>query len=137
MTDRDFGYRLARLRDERGLTQQMLADQAGITREYVSMLECGRRTLGRLPTLQALAHSLGIDWRILADAEYPIDLGQVVLGLDHLAITAEAAGTRIVLADRYQQAILRGVGSQARRRAYDLADTLYRYGVRASGHGSP
>jgi HTH-type transcriptional regulator/antitoxin HipB len=39
------GHELARLRFERGLTQEELADALGVTRRYIYELESGRPTL--------------------------------------------------------------------------------------------
>jgi DNA-binding XRE family transcriptional regulator len=47
-------------REYRGLTQQQLADQAGISKPYLSQLESGKRT-GTLEVLQAIAQALGLD----------------------------------------------------------------------------
>ena len=49
------------------MTQQALATQAGITREYVNKLEGGQYdpTLG---VVQRLARALGVEWTAFADA---------------------------------------------------------------------
>jgi len=54
-----FGARLRQLRESRGLTQSELAARAGLTDQWVSHFEIGRRE----PTfrnLQALAQGLGV-----------------------------------------------------------------------------
>jgi transcriptional regulator with XRE-family HTH domain len=52
---------LERLRVQRGMSQHALADAAGITQGYVSMLENGKRSLRDLtkPYAFALAKALG------------------------------------------------------------------------------
>lgn len=61
------GRRLARLREERGLTQELVADASGISRNHYQLLEIGlsnRRTRRpanpRLSTLVALSDVLGV-----------------------------------------------------------------------------
>lgn len=51
--------KLRRLRRESALSQQELADMAGVTQETVSRLELGRN-LGRGRTLRKLAGALGV-----------------------------------------------------------------------------
>ncbi len=46
-------------RNHRGLTQQQLADQAGISKPYLSQLESGKRT-GSADVLAALAKALNV-----------------------------------------------------------------------------
>ncbi len=53
------GKRLARLRRERGLTQEELAERAGVSADIVRKLEQGARASARLATLAALARALG------------------------------------------------------------------------------
>jgi transcriptional regulator with XRE-family HTH domain len=55
------GLRVARWRDIAGMTQQQLADAAGITREYVSMIENGHRAVTKRSLLYDLAHALGVN----------------------------------------------------------------------------
>lgn len=47
-------------REYRSLTQQALADGAGISKNYLSQIETGQRD-GRVRVLQALAQALGVD----------------------------------------------------------------------------
>jgi transcriptional regulator with XRE-family HTH domain len=55
------GERLARLRRARDLTQEALADRAGISVDVVRKLEQQRKHSARLPTLHALSAGLGIE----------------------------------------------------------------------------
>jgi transcriptional regulator with XRE-family HTH domain len=66
-TPRQFGRKLRALREAAGMTQAALANQAGITREYVNKLEGGQYdpTLG---VVQRLAKALGVEWTAFADA---------------------------------------------------------------------
>jgi transcriptional regulator with XRE-family HTH domain len=59
MTPKQMGRRLQKLREERDLSRQELAERARISREYVRKLEAGLQdpTLG---TLQRLAKALGV-----------------------------------------------------------------------------
>lgn len=59
---RAFGRRISRGRDKQGLTQQQLADIAGVSRGLVSRVECGRREQGpRLVTALRLAAALEVE----------------------------------------------------------------------------
>ncbi|MEY4907314.1 MAG: hypothetical protein RL260_1032 [Pseudomonadota bacterium] len=46
-------------REHRGMTLQVLADAAGLSRAYVSQIEGGKRT-GSAATLAKLAQALGV-----------------------------------------------------------------------------
>ena len=54
------GLRVARWRDIGGMTQQQLADAIGVTREYVSMIENGRRPITKRSLLIAIGQALGV-----------------------------------------------------------------------------
>jgi transcriptional regulator with XRE-family HTH domain len=54
------GYRTARWRDLAGLSQRELAERVGVSREYISMIESGRRPVSTRRLLADLAHALGI-----------------------------------------------------------------------------
>jgi transcriptional regulator with XRE-family HTH domain len=47
-------------REHRGLTQQALADAAGVGKSYISQLEAGTKT-GAIGTLRAIASALRVD----------------------------------------------------------------------------
>lgn len=54
------GLRVARWRDAAGMSQQTLADRVGYSREYISMIESGKRPVTKRATLIALASALGV-----------------------------------------------------------------------------
>jgi transcriptional regulator with XRE-family HTH domain len=53
------GEKVERLRRERGLTQQELADRAGVSQTIISRLERRRRTNVHADVLKGLAKALG------------------------------------------------------------------------------
>jgi transcriptional regulator with XRE-family HTH domain len=53
------GRNLARIRGERGLTQEQLAERSGLSQQYLSGLERGHRN-PTIVTLYELATALGI-----------------------------------------------------------------------------
>lgn len=61
------GDRLKRLRGNRGLTQEELAEASGVSRDLISMLERGKRTSARLSTISRLAHGLDVEIGELVD----------------------------------------------------------------------
>ena len=66
----DFGKRLSLIRRQRGLTQQQLADLAGVTRKMVDYYE--RRAVNvRTDTLMSLSKALGMSVDALLGLESP------------------------------------------------------------------
>ncbi len=61
---RSFGDRVRRLREGRGLSQEALADHAGLHRTYIGSVERGERTVALL-NIYALAAALGVRVRDL------------------------------------------------------------------------
>ena len=55
-----FGDELRRLRKRAGMSQELLADRAGLSPEAVSLLERGRRS-PRMTTMRLLADALELD----------------------------------------------------------------------------
>jgi DNA-binding XRE family transcriptional regulator len=53
-------------RDHRGLTQQELADRAGISKPYLSQIESGKRQ-GTVETLVAIARALDVPLEVLTE----------------------------------------------------------------------
>jgi transcriptional regulator with XRE-family HTH domain len=56
----EFGRRLRDLRHKRGLSQEELANRAGLDRTYISSCEAGRRNV-TLRTITRLAEALGVE----------------------------------------------------------------------------
>lgn len=56
---RVFGERIRALRQERGLSQERLAELAGVHRTYLSSLERGERNVS-LDNIYAIADALGV-----------------------------------------------------------------------------
>ena len=55
----DFGGKVRALRKARGMSQETLADEAGLHRTHISLIERGRRSI-RLETVERLALALGV-----------------------------------------------------------------------------
>jgi len=51
---------IKKLRVAKGLTQEQVAKQAKVTKNYVTMLESGARKSPSLPVLRRLARALGV-----------------------------------------------------------------------------
>lgn len=54
------GTVLRAIRERKGLTQDQVAERAGITKPYLSQLESGARKNPSLPVLRRLAKALGV-----------------------------------------------------------------------------
>ncbi len=67
MARKSLGTRLRELRVAKGLTQEELADRAGLHRVHVTQLEGGRYQSPRLDTLGRLAKALGVSLGRLLD----------------------------------------------------------------------
>lgn len=61
------GERLKRVRRERGMTQEDLADASGVSRDLIAKLEQGRRQTARISTLSRLANGLDCEIGELVD----------------------------------------------------------------------
>lgn len=56
---KQFGERVKQVRDEKGMSQEELADKAGLHRTQISLIERGMRS-PRLETIEKLAKALKI-----------------------------------------------------------------------------
>jgi transcriptional regulator with XRE-family HTH domain len=59
MASARLGEQIRRLRTREGLSQQALADRAGLSRIYIAKLEAGERISPSLPVLERIAKALG------------------------------------------------------------------------------
>lgn len=72
-----FAEVLKQLRNRAGLTQEALAEKAGLKRAAVARLELGIRTLPNWETVQRLAAALGVSTEELKTGEPPADVPDV------------------------------------------------------------
>ncbi|MBE5814323.1 MAG: helix-turn-helix transcriptional regulator [Clostridiales bacterium] len=56
---RTTGLVIGRLREEKGMTQEVLSGLAGIARSHLGMIECGRKS-PNVETLRRIAAALGL-----------------------------------------------------------------------------
>lgn len=70
--EHDLGTNVRQFRRRQNLTQQMLGDMMGVTRQFVSNVERGRSSV-QLCILQDFANALGADPMILLFAQFPDD----------------------------------------------------------------
>lgn len=70
------GQAIRRLRRERGLSQEALADRAGLDRTFVGLLERGKRR-ATLESAEALAQALGLSLgQLVQEGEAPPAVSQ-------------------------------------------------------------
>lgn len=62
------GRNALRIRKERGLTQEQLAERSGLSQQYISGLEQGRRN-PTIVTLYELATALGVSHVLLVEPD--------------------------------------------------------------------
>jgi transcriptional regulator with XRE-family HTH domain len=91
------GDRLKRLRGDRGLTQEELAEASRVSRDLISMLERNRRTSARLSTISALAHGLDVE------------IGELVDRRDHLKSDRDGGSVLAVRDALLNPALLPGI----------------------------
>jgi transcriptional regulator with XRE-family HTH domain len=58
------GKRLREMRSARGMSQEVLAQLAGLNRNYVNQVECGRRNVS-IVNLAKIAEALAVDLAVL------------------------------------------------------------------------
>jgi transcriptional regulator with XRE-family HTH domain len=92
------GYQLRRLRRLRGLTQEELADRAGVSRDLVAKLEQGRRQTARITSLASLARALRVGLSVLVTPATPA-FQAVALGSDRRPIEGVAIQDRGTMTD--------------------------------------
>jgi HTH-type transcriptional regulator/antitoxin HipB len=68
-TVRDLGAAVRRARREAGLSQQTLADEAGVSRQWLSRFESGKNPSAELRKVLDLLGALGLDVQLVAAAK--------------------------------------------------------------------
>jgi transcriptional regulator with XRE-family HTH domain len=62
----EVGLNIRRIREERGVTQEKLANLAGLHRAYVGQIERGEKNIG-LKNLDRIAKALNVNMKVLLD----------------------------------------------------------------------
>lgn len=62
----DVGFNIRRIREERDLSQEKLADLARLHRAYVGQIERGEKNIG-LKNLEKIAKALNVSIKVLLD----------------------------------------------------------------------
>lgn len=88
------GVRLKRLREERGLTQQALADAIGISLSYINQIENNQRPL-TVAVLLKLNAAFGVDVQIFSDEEEARLVGELREALINLSPGEEISGAEL------------------------------------------
>jgi transcriptional regulator with XRE-family HTH domain len=127
---------IAQLRERSGLTQQQLADRVGVTREYISMIEHGKRQINRYPLLARFAEALEVNLAMLCELGRDGDDGTTAMDLRdvHADLVADRDGAMLlVITDGYSRIELSGGlagrGQQAKRGAERIRDAAGRYAM--------
>ena len=66
------GFSIRRIREDRGLSQEKLADLAGLHRAYIGHIERGEKNIG-VRNLEKIAKALGVGIRDLLDVSSVAD----------------------------------------------------------------
>jgi len=64
--NKQVGFSIRRIREQRGLSQEKLAALAGLHRAYIGQIERGQKNIG-LKNLEKIAKALGVSTRVLLD----------------------------------------------------------------------
>jgi transcriptional regulator with XRE-family HTH domain len=63
-TAKSLGEQIKHWRQQLGLSQQALAKEAGVSRDYIAKLEAGERVSPSMPVLERIAKALGVKVRV-------------------------------------------------------------------------
>jgi transcriptional regulator with XRE-family HTH domain len=162
-TPSSLGGRIRLLRNQRYLSLQQLADLAGLSASYISLIERGQRPVDRRSTIETIAQALGVDpseligqplsWRdpTIADAQAGIPAVRLAVisgSLDHAPpgdrpLAELAAATDRLVAARSQAdfvamadtlpGVITGLYAAAAHSSGDQRDEALRHLIRALG----
>ena len=68
--NREVGFKIIIIREQRGLSQEKLAAKAGLHRAYIGQIERGEKNIG-LKNLEKIAKALDVSVRVLLDVPNP------------------------------------------------------------------
>jgi len=68
--NKEVGFRIRKIREEKGLTQVQLSKLASLHRAYIGHIERGEKNIG-LKNLQKIANALSVSVRVLLDVPNP------------------------------------------------------------------
>lgn len=111
---------LRRLRTDRGLSQQAVADRAGLSRNFVAQIERAE-SVPTIATLERVARALGVSVTELLGEEPPAAPGEADAVAVPLVADRIAAGPPLLVADRVERrdplprALLRSLGVDPQR----------------------
>jgi len=108
------GVRLKRLREERRLTQQALADALGISLSYLNQIENNQRPL-TVPVLLRLNAAFGMDVQLFADHDEARLIGELREALADPALGEQVATAELRELAASMPALARAFVSQGRR----------------------
>jgi predicted transcriptional regulator/transcriptional regulator with XRE-family HTH domain len=108
------GVRLKRLREERRLTQQALADAVGVSLSYLNQIENNQRPL-TVPVLLRLNAAFGMDVQIFSDNDEARLIGELREALADPAIGETIASAELRELAANMPAVARAFISQGRR----------------------
>ena len=66
--NKEVGFSIRRIREQRGLSQEKLAALAGLHRAYIGQIERGEKNVG-LKNLEKIAKALELEVRCLVESE--------------------------------------------------------------------
>src|SRR4051812_29038399 len=101
---------LTRIREERGLSQQALADASGVNKATINQIERGRRS-PNLETLEKLAGALGVEMAdFFPKAQAPLPLEPEAAGLTAADPSAKLAPAKALeeIAGLWEEQLARG-----------------------------
>lgn len=93
------GENLKRIREDRGLSQDELAERCGISKSQISKLEVGRQKNPELETVVALSTALGISIEELVfGAEGPNGMKYMLNAIETLPVNKQATVKELIAA---------------------------------------
>lgn len=119
--------RLREAREDKGVTQEDLADAAGVSKQAVSKIENGGTLKPAMSTMEPIARLLGVNVRWLVDGKSPKSVGDVVADdgwADIIGVRQAAALGDGAVVDEYAETHKLKFRAESLRRKHLRADRL-------------